>query len=73
MGTNDGRASLSGSLSTTINGDPAEHVDYNKCINLPKINGVLVKGDLTQEDLDIKGGYDAQLDPEDPEHLILST
>ena len=46
--------------------------NYEELSNLPKINGHAVKGNLSEEDLGIKPGYDAQLDPEDNEHLILS-
>jgi hypothetical protein len=47
--------------------------DYDKLDNLPTINGVTVKGNLTSKDLGIERGYDATVDPEDGEHIILST
>lgn len=65
----NGQASLSGSLSLT---EVVKNTDYNTLDNLPTINGVLVKGDLTSEDLKITGGCDAQIDPGDDEHIILS-
>ena len=65
-------ASLSGSLSTSIT-EIVETKDYEELENLPTINGVLIKGDLTTKDLKIERGYDAQIDPEDDEHIILST
>ena len=69
METINGVASLSGSLSLQVN--EVKSSDYNDLDNLPSINGTLVKGELTTEDLKIRSGYDAQIDPEDPEHLIL--
>lgn len=72
MGTYTNCASLSGSLSCMITQVVAE-TDYNKLENLPTINGVLLEGNLTSKDLGIERGYDAQVDPEDGEHLILST
>lgn len=65
-----GMTSLSGSLSLQVN--EVKTSDYNELDNLPSINGKLVKGDLTTHDLGIERGYDAQIDPDDPEHLILS-
>lgn len=65
-------ASLRGSLSLQI----IEEVvpgDYNQLDNLPTINGVLLKGDVTSKDLKIERGYDANVDPENDEHLILTT
>ena len=70
MGIYSERASLSGSLSLMV---VEGSTDYEKLDNLPTINGVLVKGDLTTSDLGIERGYDAQIDPEDSEHLILKT
>lgn len=70
MGIYDNCCSLSGSLSLQIVEGTS---DYNDLTNLPTINGVTVKGDLTTKDLRIERGYDAQIDPEDSEHLILST
>ena len=72
MGTYDSVASLSGSLSLQVV-EVEETSDYNKLTNLPTINGILVKGDLTTSDLGIERGYDAQVDPADDEHLILTT
>ena len=63
-----GNASLNGNLSLMIIEGTK---DYNELENLPTINGVLVKGDLTQDDLHIKAGYDAFYDAEN-ENLILS-
>ena len=71
MGVYDNCASLSGTLSLQIT--EVIDADYNNLENLPTINGVLLKGDLTQEDLGIERGYDARIDPEDNEHLILTT
>ena len=71
MGMYDGCASLSGSLSLQI--VTGEGADYNKLTNLPTINGIVVKGDLTTQDLGIERGYDANIDPEDDEHIILTT
>ena len=65
-------ASLSGTLSTQIT-EVIETTDYDKLQNLPTINGVLLKGDMTSEDLGIERGYDVQVDEEDEEHLILTT
>lgn len=65
----NGVASLSGSLSLQVN--EVKETSYNELNDLPTINGVLVKGDLTQEDLKIKtGNSTAKVDPEDNEHLI---
>lgn len=74
MGTYDNCASLSGSLSlqVTENVDPST-IDASKLSNLPTINGVVLKGDLTAADLGIERGYDAHVDPGDDEHVILST
>lgn len=71
MGMYDGCASLSGSLSLQV--VTAEGADYSKLTNLPTINGVVVNGDLTSADLGIERGYDANIDPEDDEHIILTT
>ena len=70
MGVYDNCASLSGTLSLMIVEGTS---DYDKLDNLPTINGVTVKGDLTTKDLGIERGYDARIDPEDDEHIILST
>ena len=70
MGIYDNCASLSGTLSLQI---VEGSTDYEKLDNLPSINGVLLKGDMTSKDLGIERGYDAQIDPEDSEHLILKT
>ena len=70
MGMYAEECSLSGTLSLQI---VEGTTDYDKLDNLPTINGVTVKGDLTAEDLGIERGYDAQIDPEDEEHIILST
>ena len=72
MGNMEMVASLSGSLSLQVI-ETVEGADYNKLTNLPTINGVVLEGDLTAKDLGIERGYDAQVDPEDDEHLILST
>ena len=72
MGIYDGAASLSGSLSLQVI-ETGEGADYDKLTNLPTINGVVVKGDLTAEDLGLERGYDANVDPTDDEHIILST
>lgn len=72
MGNYDNCASLSGSLSLQVV-ETVEGADYDKLTNLPTINGVVVKGDLTTHDLGIERGYDAYMDPEDPGHLILTT
>lgn len=72
MGVYSEVASLSGSLSLMVV-ETTEGADYNKLTNLPTINGVLLEGDLTTKDLGIERGYDAQVDPEDDEHLILTT
>ena len=71
MGVYDNCASLSGSLSLQIT--EVIDADYNNLENLPTINGVLLKGDVTTKDLGIERGYDARIDPEDDEHIILST
>ena len=71
MGTYDNCASLSGSLSLQVI-ETGEGADYDKLTNLPTINGVVVKGDLTTSDLGIERGYDASYDAED-ENLILKT
>ena len=70
MGIYDNCASLSGTLSLMI---VEGSTDYDKLDNLPTINGVTVKGNLTSKDLGIERGYVAQIDPEDDEHIILST
>lgn len=72
MGIYDNAASLSGSLSLQVI-ETGEGADYDKLTNLPTINGVVVKGDLTTQDLGIERGYDAHVDPADDEHLILTT
>jgi hypothetical protein len=65
-----GVASLSGSLSLQVN--EVRETSYNELNDLPTINGVLVKGNLTQEDLKIKtGNSTAKVDPEDSEHIII--
>lgn len=65
----NGVASLSGSLSLQVN--EVRETSYNELNDLPTINGVLVKGNLTQEDLKIKtGNSTAKVDPEDSEHII---
>ena len=69
MGIYDSVASLSGSLSLQVVEGSS---DYEKLTNLPTINGVVVKGDLTTSDLGIERGYDASYDAED-ENLILKT
>ncbi len=69
MGTYDNCASLSGSLSLQVVEGSS---DYDQLTNLPTINGVVVKGDLTTSDLGIERGYDASYDAED-ENLILKT
>lgn len=70
MGMYSGCASLSGSLSLMVVEGTS---DYDQLENLPTINGVVVKGDLTTHDLGIERGYDANIDPEDDEHIILTT
>lgn len=72
MSSINGYASLSGSLSTQIT-EVVESRDYNELENIPTINGHLVKGDLTTSDLGIERGYDASVDPENEEHLVLRT
>ena len=72
MGIYDNCASLSGSLSLQVI-ETTEGADYNKLTNLPSINGVILEGDLTTKDLGIERGYDAQVDPTNDEHLILTT
>lgn len=62
------KADVSGKVSNQL-----INPDYEDLKNLPTINGVLVKGDLTSKDLLIERGYDATVDPENDEHLILST
>jgi len=69
MGVYDNCASLSGTLSLMI---VEGSTDYDKLDNLPTINGVTVKGDLTSKDLGIERGYDAAYDA-DNENLILKT
>lgn len=61
-------AKMSGNVSNQL-----INPDYEDLKNLPTINGVLVKGNLTSKDLLIERGYDATVDPENDEHLILST
>ena len=72
MSAYDNCASLSGSLSLQVI-ETHESTDYDDLTNLPTINGVVVKGDLTTKDLGIERGYDANVDPADDEHIILST
>lgn len=62
--------SLSGTLSSQVT-EVIKTRDYNELENLPTINGHLVKGDLTTRDLGIERGYDATVDPENDEHLVL--
>ena len=69
MGIYDGCASLSGSLSLQVVEGSS---DYDQLTNLPTINGVVVKGDLTTKDLGIERGYDAFYDAEG-ENIILKT
>ena len=64
-------ASLSGSLSLEVK--EVIDGDYNKLENLPSINGVVLQGDKTSSYLHIERGYDASVDPENDEHLILTT
>ena len=70
MGIYDNCASLSGTLSLMIVEGGTS--DYDDLKNLPTINGVTVKGDLTTSDLGIERGYDATYDADD-ENLILKT
>ena len=70
MGIYDNCASLSGTLSLMIVEGGTS--DYDDLKNLPTINGVTVKGDLTTSDLGIERGYDATYDA-DNENLILKT
>ena len=70
MGVYDNCASLSGTLSLMIVEGGTS--DYDDLKNLPTINGVTVKGDLTTSDLGIERGYDASYDAE-TENLILKT
>lgn len=70
-GTIEFVGNLSGTLSLQIV-ETTEGADYNKLENLPTINGTLVKGDLTQDDLNIKHGYDISVDPENDEHIIFT-
>lgn len=70
MAVYDNCASLSGTLSLMVVEGTS---DYDQLDNLPTINGVVVKGDLTSKDLGIERGYDANIDPQDDEHLILTT
>lgn len=70
MGVYDNCASLRGSLSLQITEVGASYDDLK---DLPTINGVVLKGDLTAEDLGIERGYDVSIDPSDPEHIILKT
>lgn len=72
MGYADSIASLSGSLSLQVY-QTTDGADYNKLTNLPTINGVVLAGDHTAEELGIERGYDASIDPNDGEHLILKT
>lgn len=69
MGIYNNCASLHGSLSLQV---VETGSDYDQLTNLPTINGVVVKGDLTTADLGIERGYDASYDAED-ENLILKT
>ena len=69
MGIYDNCCSLSGTLSLMIVEGTS---DYEELDNLPTINGVTVKGDLTSKDLGIERGYDASYDAE-TENLILKT
>lgn len=62
------RQNVSGKMSNQL-----VNPDYEDLKNLPTINGVLVKGDLTSDDLLIERGYDAKMNPMNNEHLILST
>ena len=45
--------------------------DYNQLINLPTLNGVELKGNLTSKDVDVESDYDTTYDPEE-ERLIIS-
>ena len=72
MGNMDSVASLRGSLSLQVI-ETTEGADYSKLTNLPTINGVVLEGDLTSRDLGLERGYDANVDPGDDEHIILST
>lgn len=72
MGIYDNCCSLSGSLSLQVI-ETVENFDYNKLKNIPSINGVLLQGDLKTQDLGIERGYDVHVDPQDEEHIILTT
>lgn len=63
------QAELSGNLSLQVT-NVIVNKDYNELDNIPTINGRLVKGDLTSQDLGIERGYDATIDAE-RERLIL--
>ena len=81
IGTLSGSVSVKQNKSTLspegkISGNVSNQLvnpDYEDLKNLPTINGILVKGDLTSDDLLIERGYDAKMDPMNKEHLILST
>ena len=45
--------------------------DYNQLENIPTLNGVPFKGNLTSKDVDVEGDYDTTYDSED-EHVIIS-
>lgn len=61
--------SLSGGLSLQVT--EVIDGDYNKLDNLPSINGVVLMDNKTSKDLHIERGYDAEVDPDNGEHLIL--
>ena len=70
MGNLSGESSLSGALSIPTQMMPGTN-NYNDLSNKPKINGVTLRGEQSSEDLGIKPGYDAFVDPTDDEHVIL--
>ena len=45
--------------------------DYNQLSNKPTINGRIVSGDLTSEELDVESNYNTSYDA-DEENLIIS-
>lgn len=58
-------------IELDVGGGGGGTTDYNQLSNLPTLNGVAIKGNLTSEDVKVEGDYDRSYDPDD-EHIIIS-
>lgn len=58
-------------IELDVGGGGGGATDYNQLSNIPTLNGVTIKGNLTSEDVKVEGDYDRSYDPDD-EHIIIS-